>query len=865
MKQVLFVSLFVFYLAHADIYLHSCRGANNRLDEANRERNNGNRLCDTQNNNRGGYNVGKLNYYVTESVPISWTNQHGCGSDDVKHCEIILQAMCDPLARDGTTTQRIPTNPANCRNLNCDTDVKYGRHESYEYYQTCERTERNKGLFQASQQPNRGDATRTRQNPGGTRRGYECPEERDYYPYWRPSPWIDLAIYTKDTGRCAQLQAESQNVKERWYCNVPEEVQEIVWGNNRIGKIPISAEKCDDINTELAAKLAQQNQNQANDGNSTATTLQAAWTKVDPNGFPAPTCLKSKASRPNHLGLIGGATQWTYDWKVPTEFLAAGETQKQCVFRIRYNITEDYDASEATGNTAAGGIVPAAKNQGNTVFTNMNNVVNATHNRKSGGGNANNRPSKLQIWRKYGITDTEVKYDATENTIANVNNNNLGDNRDYLLRNNPKPDPLGKEYGGDNFRVRLQLAVNTAQYGRTFQDRSHCSYILARPTDINPAANMKLITVSGKRGNIVQTFPGHEYFFYPEELHVKQFDYVRFHWTGSNTNPNNNDGQGKKGTDRSNVCPMKDSNYAGKTEANNYFLGGEGLNSGNNVIGSIGGNYPAMTKKPPLYEPAEALCECCSPEMVQTPIAGFPQEVADSLCTGRREVQGLQDFGNMEELDDAGTTFTMAPQVAATVGCWSYVSTRNNNFSNRCQKATICVDKGDFETTAAGPGGDAIASDNGWIRIPENTLDSQQTFSFKTEPDSVGASELVTVKPWNMNLVSADSKVELGIAYEQRALWSPKVVHRTSTDGSWETLSAEFQTSTNTNGKDQTVGVVWINEGGYYRVDDEANVGAIVAIVMSGLVFITAVSFMIWWKFFRSGDSVDEYNVNGSK
>jgi hypothetical protein len=499
------------------------------------------------------------------------------------------------------------------------------------------------------------------------------------------------------------------------------------------------------------------------------------------------------------------------------------------------------------------------------VFTNMNNVVNATHNRKSGGGNANNRPSKLQIWRKYGITDSEVKYDATENTIANVDNNNLQDNRDYLLRNNPKPDPLGKTYGNDDFRVRLQLAVNTAQYGRTFQDRTHCTYILARPTDINPAANMKLITVSGKRGNIVQTFPGHEYFFYPEELHVKQFDYVRFHWTGSNTNPNNNDGQGKKGTDRSNVCPMKDSNYAGKTEANNYFLSGEGLNSGNNVIGSIGGNYPAMTKKPPLYEPAEALCECCSPEMVQTPIAGFPQEVVDSMCTGRREVQGLHDFGNMEELDDAGTTFTMAPQVAATVGCWSYVSTRNNNFSNRCQKATICVDKGDFETTAAGPGGDAIASDNGWIRIPENTLDSQQTFSFKTEPDSAGASELVTVKPWKMNMASAESKVELGIAYEQRALWSPKVVHRTSMDGDWETLSAEFQTSTNTNGKDQTVGVVWINEGGYYRVDDEANVGAIVAIVMSGLVFITAVSFMVWWKFFRNADSVDEYNVNGSK
>ena len=154
-----------------DVYMHSMRGSNNRLDEANRDRANGNRLFDSQNNNRGGYNVGSEYYFVGEEKAIEWTNQHACNNPNVK-CELVVQYMCDPLLRDGTDTNRIPNNP------DADVDYKYGRHESYEWYQACSTRQRNMGLFTASQNLQGNSAIYTRQNPSGTRRGFECPEER---------------------------------------------------------------------------------------------------------------------------------------------------------------------------------------------------------------------------------------------------------------------------------------------------------------------------------------------------------------------------------------------------------------------------------------------------------------------------------------------------------------------------------------------------------------------------------------------------------------------------------------------------------------------------------------------------------------
>ena len=80
------------------------RGSNNRLDEARRDRNNANRMFDSQNNNRGGYNVGSLYYYEGSILSIEWTNQHSC-ADQNNHCDQILQYMCDDRLRDGSSTK----------------------------------------------------------------------------------------------------------------------------------------------------------------------------------------------------------------------------------------------------------------------------------------------------------------------------------------------------------------------------------------------------------------------------------------------------------------------------------------------------------------------------------------------------------------------------------------------------------------------------------------------------------------------------------------------------------------------------------------------------------------------------------------
>lgn len=97
---------------------------------------------------------------------------------------------------------------------------------------------------------------------------------------------------------------------------------------------------------------------------------------------------------------------------------------------------------------------------------------------------------------------------------------NSAEARGYVFKNNPKVNVFG-DAGG---KLQLQLAINTQQLGRVFQDRSHAFRI--RPAEVSGTVHN--INVRGKRGNIVQVYPAVEYDFTPNRAEIPVGDYVHF-------------------------------------------------------------------------------------------------------------------------------------------------------------------------------------------------------------------------------------------------------------------------------------------------------------------------------------------------
>ncbi|KAK6176566.1 hypothetical protein SNE40_014827 [Patella caerulea] len=735
LKAVVFGFLsFVFIQpSSADIYFHNPRGSNNRLDETSRDRNNANRLFDSQNNARGGYNVGNLFYYAGSKLQIEWTNQHSCGAQNA-NCEIVLQYMCGDNVRDGAIRNTIPENLIQCLDYNCDNDIKFGMHEGYAYWLQNSLRERNRGLFTADQNLNGGRkrARNTRQNPNGKRRGYECAEERDYYPYWHPSPWKDIAVMTNDVSRCDYYKAESENVKGRWYCDIDLTVLEL---NKRKGLVvPNNKEDCDAFVWPRRSV----------DG------AKGVWKQAPSHGLPAPVCQETEYSRDNHNGNGLHGTPNLFNWTLPNI------EAERCVLRFRYNIsTNDYDSWTTTAEQNA--------DPGNL-----------------GAG------TKVNINEKYGFATKEA-----------------ADARGYTFKN----DPIVKIF--PDLDIDLALPINTAQYGRTFQDRTFTFDIVKRPADIPDTATIHNLNVRGKRGNIVENYPAVEYDFVPTDLHVSTEDYVHIQWTGSNTNNNGNDGQGRAGTDRNNLVLMR----------NQVYPEGNGIYNGpGKEFGHFGVNYPQHTSNSTL-----------------------PLDILTQLAF----LQPGQYGGEMSELDDAGTYFNLGAIKAPASGTYHYMCTRNNNFSNRDQKGRLIVSPFPVNEASIGQMGGTLLSKKSKISVEKRVFDLLHLLRAEEWPVEEGTRQ-ISSKEKELN-VGDEFASDFLVIYPQEKITKPDKtftvqmevddsknevqIYRSNSDNfaAWTKVPAEIK-----DGK----AVFSVQEGGVYVARSNRNVGLIVGLTIFSIVLV---------------------------
>lgn len=560
---------------------------------------------------------------------VEWTNQHGCGKntadDPIKvNCQMVLQYMCQPddanLApadkirdgvQQGANKYKKPawgekTLDKALKRLKAN-NPKQGMHEPPQWRDKCEMRPRNGGLFTADQKL-KDFATSTRQNANAGRNGHECPEERDYYPYWHPTDWKDIAVLLENQNRCPDMIKDSFS---GW--TTYNECQENFPKDGKPSPYSKANNKADCETKQKGKWLTYYNflEKLEKDDKTRATSAEECFQLAAKKGIPKtevkyalalygleeeclvrlpkPECKVAAYTRVNHNGNTGDLTTPHYDWILPR--FPSGRTQR-CVFRIRYNIsTDDYDPA----NTDA-----------------------------SSNGNAE--------------------------TIAANPNVNVG-----------LPDGQ-----------TLQLAINTAQFGRTFQDRSHVFLLKPRPAEIGDDGDIYNVNARGKRGNLVQTYPATEYDFVPTELSVTTKDMIHFQWTGSNTHNNKNpagDGQsgtnggGADGTDRHNLLSLK-------TRRNNFFL--------------------PIENKASMVQHMKAVW---TPEGSAGDLNG--NDIGLRLASGGF-YKSVDDFKKAKtkmdnNMNNAAASFEGIVVKITDKGNYPYGSSRNNNFSNRDQKAEINV------------------------------------------------------------------------------------------------------------------------------------------------------------------------------
>jgi len=208
------------------------------------------------------------------------------------------------------------------------------------------------------------------------------------------------------------------------------------------------------------------------------------------------------------------------------------------------------------------------------------------------------------------------------------------------------------------------MAIDTTQFGRTFQDRTHTFIISKRPTGISSTARLYNLNVRGKRGNIVQTYPATEYDFVPQYLYVRVGDYIHFQWTGCDQNPAGNAGEGTDQTDRSNMVQIAQASSSKP----------------------VTDSWCSSNSKKVLFQNSKLRFR-----MAELDQAGCKTQ-GELEAEGENDDDAQADIANCGKLNNASQYFNGGVYKMNLTGTFHYMNTRNHNFSNRDQKGIIYVD-----------------------------------------------------------------------------------------------------------------------------------------------------------------------------
>jgi hypothetical protein len=277
-------------------------------------------------------------------------------------------------------------------------------------------------------------------------------------------------------------------------------------------------------------------------------------------------------------------------------------------------------------------------------------------------------------------------FDQSDNTVNNGNNANNGNQPSGArpLYNRPYVTPFANE-------ADIGIALNTDQSGRTFQDRSYVFKVARRPGGVDSSAKIVNLNTRGARGNIVQSYPRVEYDWAPGDLTLESNDWLHLQWSGSdfNTQRNPNNGEGWQFSDRSNMIEAINENqqFPMAQTGNGFFTIDEAVE-----VGLQGQEALLQTKG-----------ETCGEYDDNT----ANEDNNPTNCGKLNFAKAHFQLGGL-----AGSGLK---SMNGKTGTYSFVDTRNNNFSNRSQKLDITVEEskasGGFArfSEAVGGGGAAVA------------------------------------------------------------------------------------------------------------------------------------------------------------